>query len=126
MAGLLGLTWWLTLGTMRPANEYFLAGFKDRIEKEVNLPAIRAWLKDYPGAGSEVPRQDWPAAIADLSPEYVTIDHQPGTGEARLLWGSGFMHWGLAVYSGRQPAKEMAGAKKIRLDEHSFAWVDSQ
>jgi hypothetical protein len=112
--------------TLRPANEYFLEGFRGFMGQHADLGAIQKWFKGL-GVGDElVPKPDWPSCVVELSPEQVSVERTGWDREVTLTWGGGFMHWGLTLRENPVRPSCLPWPRVLELDECSFVWVDSQ
>ncbi len=105
------------------------AAFAIKMRLTADVPAIRHWAES-PGELSpntaaslhddgrlSVRREDWPECIRTLDPVYVFLT--PETGEASLVWGSGFGHWGITVV--QNPSTQDAG-NGVDFAKGAFAW----
>lgn len=89
----------------------FAHGFRDGLrERDVDWDGIRAWRASIPDAEAtwmtiEHNHTPAPAEITLLHPSWVSIR---ADGTVNIVFGGGFMHWGIDVYSPNDPPKAMA------------------
>ena len=116
----------LCFGTIQPANQYFLAGFRAFIEERASLPEIQRWSRGLTFRDQFVPKPEWPQFVSDLSPAFVSAERVEGNGEVSLTWGGGFLHWGLTLRHNAGPPEGRRGQRFLDIDDLSYVWVDSQ
>jgi len=95
----------------RDLNSIWREGFCDWARQSIDVEALRAWRDERlrgPVSHDFIDLSQWPPFVAKVSPQYVTVYD----GEARLVWGGGFGHWGVAV--GRPDREEHWGRGETR------------
>lgn len=123
---LVAATFIFCLGTLRPANHYFLVGFKIFINNKANFPAIQDWSRSLMPPLGPISKNLWPQNIIELAPEFVILNVNDGNRYVSLTWGGGGFHWGLIVRENPGGFIENPICLIIVLNDVSYIWADSQ
>jgi hypothetical protein len=93
----------IKLGLCFPA-KVFVHGFRYRIQKKADIPAIRDWLRTldkstYDEHNDPLSRDRWPETLKALKPQiaYIKANANGDPAHVRIVWGAGFFHWGMTI-----------------------------
>ncbi len=124
--GLIVTTIFLCISTAKNSGHYFLIGFRTFIKEQSGLPEISCWSLGLICSDGMISQKDWPKAVIEMSPSFVSVETFNGNREVSLTWGCGFMHWGLTLHD-KPLLISFSSIKRIQvIDDCSYVWVDSR
>lgn len=121
----------LIIGMGTPGYIRATARFQRQMQKEADVPAIRAWAQNYEPTSQDqtvfegesvfVRRDRLPDCIVKLKPGMVQFSLKTKT--VHLIFGGGFGHWGLTVGPKGTPPH---GDYCLPLEDGAWVWHEIQ
>ncbi len=123
---LIATTLFLCISSVQNSSHYFLNGFKTFIEDQSTLPEILHWSRGLSCSDGMISQKYWPKVVMEIFPSFVSVETFNGNCEVSLIWGGGFMHWGLTLHN-KHLLIHSSSIKRIQIiDDCSYVWVDSR
>ena len=109
-----------------PSYIAFTRGFRERIRAEADLRSIRAWQSTLTGSpGGQIDPSLWPNSVERLRPSAVLIS--PNGDSIKIVFGSGFGHWGLTVGSEAMSFRATSDREYVLpIEPGAYAWHEIQ
>jgi hypothetical protein len=110
----------------QPGYIAFTRGFRERIRAEADLRSIKAWQSTLAGfPGGQIDSSSWPVCIEKLRPSAVLVSS--GGDGIRIVFGSGFGHWGLVVGSEKMTLPATSDREYVLpIEPGTYAWHEIQ